>query len=154
MSNWERMPNDPQIKFQYCTISFIFFESQVINLRKGNRANIHLLNVYRRHKRYRSYFYLFIFSFEELSPQRFKFAISVETVKPFRYTKHFCVLQLPIKNYWVSLVLYGYHNQSLFNNIYQMKHFSAVKLTWVMGRVLAFLWYQISKHLKKMDGLI
>ena len=35
-------------------------------------------------------------SFEESSPQRCKFQISVEMIKPFWCTKQFCILQMTI----------------------------------------------------------
>ena len=64
------------------------------------------------------FFFLIKFhvSFEESSLQRCKFEISVKTVKPFIWSKQFCVLQLRIF-YYVKLTLcnYGYHNQARFH---------------------------------------
>ena len=48
-------------------------------------------------------------------------------VKPFECTKQFCVLQVPI-SYCVSLIMVTITRQ-VFINIFQTKHFSAVKFT-------------------------
>ena len=54
-----------------------------------------------------------------------EFEISVETVKPFAYTKQICILQLPI-SYCVSLIMVTI-TRHIFINIFQMEHFSVVK---------------------------
>ena len=51
--------------------------------------------------------------------------MSVETVKPFGYTKQFCIFQLPI-SYCVSLIMVNVTGH-VFINIFQTEHFSAVK---------------------------
>ena len=64
-------------------------------------------------------------SFGGSSHQRFKFKISVKSVKPFGCRKQFCILQLPISNY-VSLIMVTI-TKHLFINFFQPKHFSAMK---------------------------
>ena len=73
---------------------------------------------------------LFCFIWES-SLQRFKFKISIETVKPFGCTKQVCLLQLPI-TYCVSLIMVTI-TRHIFNNIFQTEHFSAVKFAMGLG---------------------
>ena len=75
----------------------------------------------------RSYFSKFRFSvsFKESSLQRCKFEISVEMVKPFRYTKQICILQLPIISYCISLIMVTI-TRHVFINILQTECFSAL----------------------------
>ena len=65
--------------------------------------------------------------FEGLSLQRYRSNISVESVKPFGFTKQFCILQLPIFC-CVSLIMVTITSH-IFINIVQTEQNSVVKFT-------------------------
>ena len=87
----------------------------------------------------------FSVSFEESSLQRCKFQISVEMVK--LYTKQVCILQFPI-SYCVSLIMVTITRHN-FVNIFQMKHFSAVKFAVGYEKNMNFLVIAKSSKVKK-----
>ena len=79
---------------------------------------------------------LFSASFEESSLQRCKLKISVEMVKPFWFTKQFCILQLSI-SYCVSLIMVTI-TRHIFLNIFQTEHFSSVKFAMGYEKNMSF----------------
>ena len=72
----------------------------------------------------------FFVSFEESSLQRCQFKISVETVEMFGCMKQFYILWLPI-SYWILCSFKSFSmvsiSRDVFIDIFQVKHFSAVK---------------------------
>ena len=66
------------------------------------------------------------------------FKFQFETVKPFGFTNQFCILQLPIIPYCVSLIMVTITRQ-VFTNIFQTEHFSAVKFAMGYEKNMSFL---------------
>ena len=92
--------------------------------------------------------------FDESLLQRYKFKISVETVKSFGRTKQFCIMQLPI-SYCAILIVVAI-TRHVFINFFQTEHISAVKFNMGYEKNMSFLVIPKSpkvwqKKLKKLD---
>ena len=66
-------------------------------------------------------------------------------IKPFGFTKQFCIFQLPI-SYCVSLIMVKITRQ-VFTNIFKTEHFAVVKFA--IGYEKNMSYTKISKSLKK-----
>ena len=119
----------------------VFFFSQKFDVRIKCCEKVIMLSHHfhpmKRHYRVLFFKIKFSVSFEESSPQRCKFEISVKTVQPFGCMKQFCLLPLPT-SYCVSLIMVTI-TRHIFINIFQAECFSAVKFVMGYEKNMVFL---------------